>query len=121
MREFLVLRSRNYIEGKGSWFGTRGSEVQILSPRPLKSITYSSFRDRQKPRCRRFCSRSNPQSSTNGFSTVLLYAFPRRRIKPTTNSSPACSFDHGPLRLCWDRPLAMAVIVTGIAERVNGL
>jgi hypothetical protein len=23
------------------WFGTRGSEVQILSPRPLKSITYS--------------------------------------------------------------------------------
>ena len=23
----------------GTWFGTRGSEVQILSPRPLKSIT----------------------------------------------------------------------------------
>jgi len=23
------------------WFGTRGSEVQILSPRPIKSITYS--------------------------------------------------------------------------------
>ncbi len=26
-----------------NWFGTRGSEVQILSPRPLKSTTYISF------------------------------------------------------------------------------
>src|SRR6476646_10743765 len=27
----------------GIWFGTRGSEVQILSPRPLFSATYSPF------------------------------------------------------------------------------
>ena len=26
-----------------TWFGTRGSEVQILSPRPIKSIIYSPF------------------------------------------------------------------------------
>jgi hypothetical protein len=26
---------------RGIWFGTRGSEVQILSPRPLFSIVYS--------------------------------------------------------------------------------
>ncbi len=25
------------------WFGTRGSEVQILSPRPFFSITYNKF------------------------------------------------------------------------------
>jgi hypothetical protein len=48
-----------------TWFGTRGSEVQILSPRPIKSITYSHFWDGQESRCRRFCSRSNPPSSTS--------------------------------------------------------
>jgi hypothetical protein len=26
----------------GIWFGTRGSEVQILSPRPILSITWDS-------------------------------------------------------------------------------
>jgi hypothetical protein len=27
----------------GIWFGTRGSEVQILSPRPILSTTYKRF------------------------------------------------------------------------------
>jgi len=29
----------------GIWFGTRGSEVQILSPRPMFSSTYTAFLD----------------------------------------------------------------------------
>src|ERR1044071_3657516 len=29
--------------GFGIWFGTRGSEVQILSPRPIFSIRYKQF------------------------------------------------------------------------------
>jgi hypothetical protein len=35
------------------WFGTRGSEVQILSPRPLKSTTYKLARPAPwyRPRC----------------------------------------------------------------------
>ena len=102
---------------QGIWFGTRGSEVQILSPRPIKSITYSHFRDRQKSRCRRFCSRSNPQGSTSGFATARPYAFPHRRIRLTTNSIPACSFDCGPLGLCWERHRAMAATATPTPER----
>ena len=32
----------------GIWFGTRGSEVQILSPRPIFSSRYSVFTNRPK-------------------------------------------------------------------------
>src|ERR1017187_1326993 len=35
----IFTRSQQISTGSKIWFGTRGSEVQILSPRPLKSIT----------------------------------------------------------------------------------
>src|ERR1019366_3181126 len=34
----IFTRSQQISTGSKIWFGTRGSEVQILSPRPLKSI-----------------------------------------------------------------------------------
>ena len=37
------MSRRNLIAETGIWFGTRGSEVQILSPRQIFSITYSRF------------------------------------------------------------------------------
>ena len=38
----------------GIWFGTRGSEVQILSPRPFFSIRYPAILVFRLQRCRRF-------------------------------------------------------------------
>ena len=35
-----ITRFRQTSISREIWFGTRGSEVQILSPRPIKSITY---------------------------------------------------------------------------------
>jgi hypothetical protein len=37
------MSRRNLIAETGIWFGTRGSEVQILSPRPYFSIRYGRF------------------------------------------------------------------------------
>ena len=38
--EMETVESRGLSKKRGIGFGTRGSEVQILSPRPIKSITY---------------------------------------------------------------------------------
>ena len=43
--------------GSRIWFGTRGSEVQILSPRPIFSSRWIAFLDLRLQRCSRFCRR----------------------------------------------------------------
>jgi hypothetical protein len=44
--QYQSLKSNGFQQasiGSGIWFGTRGAEVQILSPRPFFSITYKKF------------------------------------------------------------------------------
>jgi len=51
-------------------FGTRGSEVQILSPRPIFSSTWIALLVFHLQRCSRFCRRSDPQSSNNQENSI---------------------------------------------------
>jgi hypothetical protein len=46
-----------------TWFGTRRSKVQILSPRPILSSTYPMTSGPRLQRCRWFCRRSKCPSS----------------------------------------------------------
>src|SRR6266446_586702 len=51
--QFCVVRCVSVFIGR-FWFGTRGSEVQILSPRFIDSNRYSPFRNASGTGCRRF-------------------------------------------------------------------
>ena len=59
-----------------SWFGTRGSEVQILSPRPTNSTTYKELKFRRNPLCTQCATLAAP----NRMRRSLVYDQKARRL-----------------------------------------
>ncbi len=99
--------------GLGIWFGTRGSEVQILSPRPFFSSTYVRLLVCRPQRCRQFCScriPCRPRSATGvavcqGKISERLTAESVRVSKKGAQESPQSSTTRHSATVSSARPL----------------